>query len=87
LTQLSPAHREIIDLVYYHEKSIGEVAEIIGVPQNTAKTRSYRRDADLFVDNAAPRPPLSTARAAIEREGPALSSSVKCLGSDNLARC
>jgi len=32
LTQLSPAHREIIDLVYYHEKSIDEVAEIVGVP-------------------------------------------------------
>ena len=39
LTQLSPAHREIIDLVYYHEKSIAEVAEIIGAPRNTVKTR------------------------------------------------
>src|ERR1041385_7975299 len=35
LSQLSAAHREIIDLVYYHEKSIDEVSEIIGVPQNT----------------------------------------------------
>jgi RNA polymerase sigma-70 factor (ECF subfamily) len=41
LTQLSPAHREIIDLVYYHEKSIAEVAAIIGVPQNTVKTRMF----------------------------------------------
>jgi RNA polymerase sigma-70 factor, ECF subfamily len=41
LTQLSPAHREIIDLVYYHEKSIEEIAEIIGVPQNTVKTRMF----------------------------------------------
>jgi len=41
LTQLSPAHREIVDLVYYHEKSIDEVAEIIGVPQNTVKTRMF----------------------------------------------
>jgi len=41
LTQLSPAHREIIDLVYYHEKSIDEVAEITGVPQNTVKTRMF----------------------------------------------
>jgi RNA polymerase sigma-70 factor (ECF subfamily) len=41
LTQLSPAHREIIDLVYYHEKSIDEVAQIIGVPQNTVKTRMF----------------------------------------------
>jgi len=41
LTQLSPAQREVIDLVYYHEKSIGEVAEIIGAPQNTVKTRMF----------------------------------------------
>jgi RNA polymerase sigma-70 factor (ECF subfamily) len=37
LMQLSPAHREIIDLVYYHERSIADVAEIIGVPRNAAK--------------------------------------------------
>jgi RNA polymerase sigma-70 factor, ECF subfamily len=41
LKQLSPAHREIIDLVYYHERTIDEVAEIIGVPQNTVKTRMF----------------------------------------------
>jgi RNA polymerase sigma-70 factor (ECF subfamily) len=41
LRQLSPAHREIIDLVYYHERSINDVAEIIGVPQNTVKTRMF----------------------------------------------
>jgi len=34
-------HREIIDLVYYHEKSVAEVAEIIGAPQNTVKTRMF----------------------------------------------
>jgi RNA polymerase sigma-70 factor (ECF subfamily) len=51
LTQLSAAHREIIDLVYYHEKSIDEVAEIIGVPQNTVKTRMFyarKRVAELM---------------------------------------
>jgi RNA polymerase sigma-70 factor (ECF subfamily) len=41
LTQLPPAHREIIDLVYYHEKSIEEVAEIICIPRNTVKTRMF----------------------------------------------
>src|SRR5215475_7235075 len=41
LTQLSPAHREIVDLVYYHEKSVEEVAEIISVPANTVKTRMF----------------------------------------------
>ncbi len=41
LTQLSAAHREIVDLVYYHEKTVEEVAEIIGVPANTVKTRMF----------------------------------------------
>jgi RNA polymerase sigma-70 factor (ECF subfamily) len=41
LTRLSPDHREIIDLVYYHDKTIEEVAEIIGVPKNTVKTRMF----------------------------------------------
>jgi RNA polymerase sigma-70 factor (ECF subfamily) len=41
LTQLTPEHREIIDLVYYHEKSVQEVAEIVGIPGNTVKTRMF----------------------------------------------
>jgi len=41
LTQLSPAHREVIDLVYYHEKSVDEVAQIVGVPAATVKTRMF----------------------------------------------
>jgi RNA polymerase sigma-70 factor (ECF subfamily) len=48
---LSPAHREVIDLVYYHEKSIDEVAEITGIPPNTVKTRMFyarKRIAELM---------------------------------------
>jgi len=41
LANLSPAHREIIDLVYYHEKSVDEVAEIIHIPPSTVKTRMF----------------------------------------------
>jgi RNA polymerase sigma-70 factor (ECF subfamily) len=41
LAQLSPAHREIIDLVYYHEKSVEEVSIILGVPAATVKTRMF----------------------------------------------
>jgi RNA polymerase sigma-70 factor, ECF subfamily len=41
LTRLSPDHREIIDLVYYHEKSIAEVSEIVGIPPGTVKTRMF----------------------------------------------
>jgi len=41
LEALSREHREIIDLVYYHEKSVEEVAEIVGIPENTVKTRMF----------------------------------------------
>jgi RNA polymerase sigma-70 factor (ECF subfamily) len=41
LKHLSPAHREVIDLVYYHEKSIGEVAEILNTAENSVKTRMF----------------------------------------------
>ena len=41
LAQLSPTHREIIDLVYYHGKSIDEVARITGAGQATVKPRMF----------------------------------------------
>jgi RNA polymerase sigma-70 factor, ECF subfamily len=41
VTALSPAQGQIIDLVYYHEKSISEVAEIVGIPEATVKTRMF----------------------------------------------
>jgi RNA polymerase sigma-70 factor, ECF subfamily len=41
LSGLPRGHREIIDLVYFHEKSIAEVAEIVGIPRNTVKTRMF----------------------------------------------
>jgi RNA polymerase sigma-70 factor (ECF subfamily) len=41
LTALSAEHREIIDLVYYHEQSVEEVAQIVGIPENTVKTRMF----------------------------------------------
>lgn len=41
IDKLSPEHREVIDLVYYHEKSVEEVAEITGTPGATVKTRMF----------------------------------------------
>ena len=41
LQQLSPAHREIIDLVYYHETSIEDAGDILGIPRNPVKTRMF----------------------------------------------
>jgi RNA polymerase sigma-70 factor (ECF subfamily) len=51
LKGLSAEHREIIDLVYYHEKSVEEVAQIVGIPENTVKTRMFyarKKLADLL---------------------------------------
>jgi RNA polymerase sigma-70 factor, ECF subfamily len=41
LKHLSSTHREIIDLVYYHERSIDEVARILNIPSATVKTRMF----------------------------------------------
>ena len=41
LVRLSPEHREVIDLVYYHEKSVDEAAHILDVPPATVKTRMF----------------------------------------------
>ncbi|MGO4713061.1 sigma-70 family RNA polymerase sigma factor [Bradyrhizobium sp. 2TAF24] len=41
MSKLSAAHREVIDLVYYHEKSVEEAGAIIGIPQATVKTRMF----------------------------------------------
>jgi len=41
LAALSPEHAEMIDLVYYQEKSIKEIVEILGIPENTVKTRMF----------------------------------------------
>jgi len=51
LAGLSAEHREVIDLIYYHEKSVEEVAEIVGIPENTVKTRMFyarKRLAELL---------------------------------------
>jgi RNA polymerase sigma-70 factor, ECF subfamily len=41
LERLSAEHREIVDLVYYHEKSVAEVSSIVGIPEATVKTRMF----------------------------------------------
>jgi RNA polymerase sigma-70 factor, ECF subfamily len=41
LARLSPEHSEVIDLVYYHGKSVKEVADIVGVAGATVKTRMF----------------------------------------------
>ena len=41
LTKLSREHREIIDLVYYHERSVDDAARILSIPSATVKTRMF----------------------------------------------
>jgi len=53
IAKLSPAHQEIIHLVYYHEKSVEEAGLIIGIPQSTVKTRMFyarKQLAELLKD-------------------------------------
>ena len=49
LARLSPNHREIVDLVYYQGMAIGEVAAIVGIPENTVKTRMFHARKQLSV--------------------------------------
>jgi RNA polymerase sigma-70 factor (ECF subfamily) len=41
LARLSPEHGEVIDLVYFHGKSVKEVAAIVGIAEATVKTRMF----------------------------------------------
>ena len=41
LLRLSPEHREVIDLAYYHGKSVKEIAEVVGMNEATVKTRMF----------------------------------------------
>jgi len=50
IAELPSAQAEVVDLVYYHDKSIAEVARITGIPEATVKTRMFyarRKLADL----------------------------------------
>jgi hypothetical protein len=71
LPQLSAAQREVVDLVYYHEKTVDEVAQIVGAPASTVKTRLFAKEWGSFSRlrvSAASRPAfiacISVAKAA-----------------------
>jgi RNA polymerase sigma-70 factor, ECF subfamily len=57
LARLSPEHGEVIDLTYYHGKSIKEIAEIVGINEATVKSRTFyarKRLAQLVAAAASP---------------------------------
>jgi len=41
LDRLPDEQRVVMDLVYYHEQSVKEVAEVLAIPENTVKTRMF----------------------------------------------
>lgn len=47
MAKLSRDHRVILELIYYHEKSMEEVADILDIPKNTAKTRTFHARKQL----------------------------------------
>jgi RNA polymerase sigma-70 factor, ECF subfamily len=54
LKVLTREHREVIDLVYYHEKSAKEVAQIMRIPEETVRTRMFyarKRLSELLAES------------------------------------
>ena len=47
LDALSPEHRAVVELTYFHDRSYPEVAEIVGCPVNTVKTRMFHARRNL----------------------------------------
>lgn len=41
IASLSPAHRDVIVETYYFGRSVAEVAEVLGVPLGTVKSRTF----------------------------------------------
>lgn len=41
MAQLSAEHRAVVDLTYFHEMGYREIAEIVGCPVDTVKTRMF----------------------------------------------
>ncbi len=47
LTRLSPAHRSVVELTYLMDYSYEEIADIVGCPVNTVKTRMFHARTHL----------------------------------------
>ena len=44
---LGPLQREIVDLAYYHEKTVAEIADVLQIPANTVKSRMFQARRSL----------------------------------------
>ena len=47
LAQLSPEHRDVVELTFFHGCSYQEIAEVVGCPENTVKTRMFHARKQL----------------------------------------
>jgi RNA polymerase sigma-70 factor (ECF subfamily) len=47
MDELSPAHRAVVDLTYYHELDYNEIAGILDCPVGTVKTRMFHARRQL----------------------------------------
>lgn len=47
LAELSADHRDVVELTFFHGCSYQEIAEIVGCPENTVKTRMYHARKQL----------------------------------------
>ena len=48
LLEISPKHREVLDLVFFHGLSYAEIGEILKVSVNTVKTRVFYAKKALY---------------------------------------
>jgi RNA polymerase sigma factor (sigma-70 family) len=55
MAELSPEHRAVVELCYFHDMAYGEIAEIVGCPPETVKTRMFyaRRRLRQLLDDLA----------------------------------
>ncbi len=68
IDKLPAAQRVVIDLVYYHERTVAEAAEVLGIPCGTVKTRMFharRQLAALLHDAGIDSVPVNFAEAGV----------------------
>ncbi|CAM3660385.1 RNA polymerase sigma factor [Roseateles saccharophilus] len=55
LAELSVEHRAVVELCYFHDMAYAEIAEVVGCPPETVKTRMFyaRRRLRLLLDDLA----------------------------------
>lgn len=55
MAELSPEHRAVVELCYFHDMAYAEIAEVVGCPAETVKTRMFyaRRRLRVLLDDLA----------------------------------